>query len=65
MGNSNESLKKCCRCEIIQVIENFSKDRKNKDGLYPLHKCCPKDYFFKNLGKTKKYNEQKRERSNT
>ena len=65
MSNSIEILKKCCRCEIIQVIGNFSKDRKNKEGLYPLCKCFRKDYFFRNLDKIKKYNQQNRERRNT
>ena len=65
MTNSNEILKNCCRCEIIQVIENFSKDRKYKNGLYPLCKCCRKDSYFENLDKIKKYNEQDIERRNT
>ena len=64
MSGSNENLKKCCRCEIVQVIENFSKDRKCKDGLCPLCKCCRKDYYLKNLDKIKIYNEQNRERRN-
>ena len=51
MSNSNEILKKCCSCEIVQVLENFSKDRKFKDGLCPLCKCCRKDYYLKNLDK--------------
>ena len=63
MINSNENLKKC-RCEIVQVIENFSQDRKCKDGLCPLRKCCRKDNHLKNLDKTKIYNEQNRERRN-
>ena len=33
MSNSNETLKECCRCKIKQVLGNFSKDRKDKDGL--------------------------------
>ena len=65
MSNSNEFLKKCCRCGILQTIANFSKDRKSKDGLYPLCKCCRKDYYFKNLDKTKNYNEQNRKKRNT
>ena len=44
------------------MIENFSKDRKSKDGLYPLCKCCRKDYYLKNLDKIKIYNEQNIER---
>ena len=30
MRNSNEILRKCCRCEIIQAIENFNKDKIEK-----------------------------------
>ena len=42
MSNPDEILKKFCRCEIIQVIENFSKDKNRKDGLYPLCISCRK-----------------------
>ena len=60
----DEDLKRYPRCEVIQVKENFSKDRKCKDGLCPLCKGCRKDYYLKNLDKIKKYNEQNRERRN-
>ena len=60
----DEDLKRCSRCEIIQVIENFSKDRYCKDGLCPLCKCCRKDYYLKHLDKIKINNEQNRERRN-
>ena len=60
----DEDLKRCSRCEILQVKENFSNDRKCKDGLCPLCKCCRKDYFLKNLDKIKIYNEENRERRN-
>ena len=64
MSNSTEILKKYCRCEIIQVIENFNKGKNRKDGLCPLCITCRKDSYFKNLDKIKKYNEQNRERRN-
>ena len=64
MSNSNEILKKCCRCEIIQEIENFNKDKNRKDGLCPLCISCHEDSYFKNVDKIKKYNEQNRERRN-
>ena len=57
MSNSNETLKKCCRCENIQMIENFKKDKNRKDCLYPLCKNCRKDFYLKNFDKIKKYNE--------
>ena len=46
----DEDLKRCSRCEIIQMIENFSKGRNCKDGLCPLCKCCRKDYYSKKFG---------------
>ena len=64
MSNSNEILKKCCRCENIQVMENFNKDKNRKDDLCPLCISCRKDSYFKNLDKIKKYKEQNRERRN-
>ena len=60
----DEDLKRCSRCEIIQVIGNVSKDRNCKDGLCPLCKGCRKDYYLKNLDKIKIYNEQNREGRN-
>ena len=45
MSNSNETFKKCCRCEIIQVIDNFNKDKNRKDGLNSICKLCRKKYF--------------------
>ena len=40
MSNSDEILKECCRCEIIQVIENFNKDKNRQHGLCPLCISC-------------------------
>ena len=42
MSNSNEILKKCCRCEIVKLIENFNKDKNRKDGLCPQSIDCRK-----------------------
>ena len=53
MSNANEILKKCCRCEIIQLIENFNKDKNRKDGLCPLCISCLKVSYFKNFDKIK------------
>ena len=64
MSNSNEVLKKCRRCEIIQVIESFNKDRNRKSSVCPQCRKCWKDFYFKNLDKIKKNNEQKKERKN-
>ena len=64
MGNSNEIMKKNCRCEIVQVIGNFNKDKNRKDGVCPQCTNGRKDFFFKNLDKIKEYNEQNKERRN-
>ena len=64
MSNSNEILKKCCRCEIVQGIENFNKDKNRKDGLCPYCIDCRRKLYLKNLDKIKKYNEQNKERRN-
>ena len=29
----DEDIKRCSKCEITQVIENFNKDKKRKVGL--------------------------------
>ena len=46
MSNSNEILKKCFRCEIIQVIEIFNKDKNRKDGLNIYCKLCRKNIIM-------------------
>ena len=58
MSNSTEILKKCCRCEIIQLIESFNKDKNRNDGVCPQCINCRKDFYFRNLDKIKIYNEQ-------
>ena len=57
-------MKKCFRCEIIQVIENFNKDKNRKDGVCPQCINCQKVSFLGILNKIKKYNEQNKERRN-
>ena len=64
MSNSNEIVKKCCRCEIVQGIENFNKDKNRKDGLCPQCIDCRRKLYLKNLDKIKIYNEKNRDRRN-
>ena len=64
MSNSNETFKKGYRCEIIQVIENFNKDKNRKDGLNSICRLCRKKHYYENLVKMKKYNDQNKERRN-
>ena len=33
MSNSNEALKKCCRCQNILLKSNFNKDKTIRDGV--------------------------------
>ena len=65
MSTSNETFKKCCRCEILQVIENFNKDKNRKGGLNCICKLCRKKYYNEKILKIKKHNEQNKERRNT
>ena len=60
----DEDIKRCSKCEIIQVIDNFNKDENRKDGLNSICRLCRKKYYNENLVKIKKYNEQNRERRN-
>ena len=44
MSNSNEILKKCCRCQNILLKSNFNKDNKRRDGVQSICIICFKDY---------------------
>ena len=60
----DEDIKRCSKCEIIQVIDNFNKDKNRKDGLNSICRLCRKKFYNENLVKIKKYNEQNKERRN-
>ena len=60
----DEDIKRCSKCEFIQVIDNFNKDKNRKDGLNSICRLCRKKYYNENLVKIKKYNEQNKERRN-
>ena len=60
----DEDIKRCSKCKIIQVIENFNKDKNRTDGLNSICRFCRKKYYKENLIKIKKYNEQNKERRN-
>ena len=60
----DEDFKRCSKCENMQVTESFIKGKNRQDGLDSLCISCRKDYYFKNLDKSKIYNEQNRERRN-
>ena len=44
------------------MIENFNKDKNRKDGLNSICRLCRKKYYYENLVKIKKYNDQNKER---
>ena len=53
MSNSNEILKKCCRCRNLVLRSNFNKHNKSSDGIQHICVICFKDY----------HNERKERRS--
>ena len=44
MSNSNEILKRCCRCQNILLTSNFNKDNNRRDGVQSICIICFKDY---------------------
>ena len=58
-------IKKCYDCKNILLKSNFSRNVKSKDGLQSQCTFCKNDYnknyYFENLVKIKKYNEQNKE----
>ena len=44
MSNSNEILKKCCRCQNSLLKSNFNKNNKRRDGVQNICVICFKDY---------------------
>ena len=55
MSNSNEILKKCCRCGNILLKSNFYKNKGKRDGINSICKLCMKNYikeYTKNRYKT-------------
>ena len=63
-NKTDEDIKRCSKCEIIQVIDNFNKDKNRKDGLNSISRLCRKKNYNENLVKIKKHNEPNKERRN-
>ena len=51
-------LKVCSKCGRVLPIEQFSKDKNRKDGLYGRCKKCGKQYNQENKEKKQQYNKQ-------
>lgn len=65
-------MKKCNKCEIEQLLENFNLKKDSKDGFSSICKLCKKeidkDYYERNkenvLNKVKKYREENTDKIN-
>lgn len=65
-------MKKCNKCEIEQLLENFNLKKDSKDGFSSICKSCKKeidkDYYERNkenvLNKVKKYREENTDKIN-
>ena len=62
MFEMKESLKKCFKCENIQLIAKFNKEENRKKRLFPQCIKYRKDFYLKNFEKIKKYDEQNGEK---
>ena len=54
--------KKCTKCEEVKSLDEFSKDKRNKDGKQSRCKSCHKEYKIKNKDKRKAPTEEQKER---
>lgn len=41
-------MKKCARCQNLKELEEFSKDKKRKDGLNKYCRKCASDIYYQN-----------------
>ena len=53
-----DEMRESSRCEILQLIENFSKDKNRTDGLHSQCKTCRKICISKNFDEIKINSEQ-------
>lgn len=53
-----KGLKVCSKCGRVLPVEQFSKDKNRKDGLYGRCKECGKQYNQENKEKKQQYNKQ-------
>ena len=56
-------MKRCPKCEELKAIEEFSKNKKRKDGLQHRCKLCTKQYRKENKEIIKESNKQYYERN--
>lgn len=54
-------MKKCTKCGIERPISEFTKDRRNKDGLRLSCKTCTSDYLSANIDRKREYDKRYRE----
>jgi hypothetical protein len=56
--NMTPEEKICTKCNISKPLDNFSKEKKHKDGLSYYCRDCRKEYRLKNYEKIKKQNNE-------
>lgn len=55
-------MKKCYKCQTFKIKEDFSKNKRYKDGLHDICKSCKKESNILNKNKIKKYREENKEK---
>ena len=58
-------LKRCCKCKMNCLRNNFYRSKNMSDGLNPQCISCRKKYYDENREKTKKYYLENRDKINT
>ncbi len=56
-------MKTCNKCKIEKSLEDFHKNKASKNnGLYSICKSCKKEYYLKNIDKSKEYFQKNKEK---
>ena len=59
--NDNHALKKCTKCKEVKSLDQFTKDKNQKDKKDQTCKVCKKLYSFNNKKKAKEYRNKNKE----
>lgn len=54
----NVLKKECGTCHELKDVTEFYKDKRNKDGILTICKCCVKDYKKKNKDHIARYQKE-------
>ena len=55
--------KKCTKCKKVKSLDEFTKDKKQKDKKYQTCKVCKKLYSFNNKKKSKEWRDKNKEKT--